>query len=225
MKFIVNIYLKAQKEIPTDEFNLIKHNMLCAINEYWPCEALMATYPNAEKLAKERYEYWFTAHLDEPELHATEVFEVCEKIYPLVMVHVRDQQYINHGDMQIGWTNDGSTAYSASNVYYDYYYRFIFNNKETDYEIVDVKKYLHRICTESPDAMKRYEDKHWMWRSTGSWDNFMEATTLAEAIEEFEAYYENMCWKALESARRSLNTATDNYRLINQHMRYRRNNG
>ena len=224
MKFIVNIYLKAQKEIPTDEFNLIKHNMLCAINEHWPCEALMATYPTSEKMAKERYEYWFTAHLDEPELHATEVFEVCEKIYPLVMVHVRDQRYINHGDMQIGWTNDGSTAYSASSVYYDPYYRFIFNNKETDYEIVDIKRYSGKACTD-PHAMKRYEGKDWMWKCTSSWDNFMEAKTLDAALEEFEAEYESTCWKSVESLRRRLDTAIDNCRLMNQHMRWRRNNG
>ena len=135
MKFLVNIYLKAQKEIPNDELMLIKNNMLCAINWYWPCEALMVTHPSFEKLASGRYEYWFTAHLDEPELHATEVFEVCDKVYPLVMVHVRDQKYINHGDMQIGWTNDGVTAYSASRMYADPYYRFIFNGKETDYEV------------------------------------------------------------------------------------------
>lgn len=221
MKFIVNIYLKAEKEIPSDELMLIKHNMLCAINEYWPCEALITTYATAEKLAKERYEYWFTAHLDEPELHATEVFEVCERVYPLVMVHVRDQRYINHGDMQIGWTNDGSTAYSANRVYYDPYYKFIFNNKETDYEVVDIKNYSGKACTD-PYAMKRYDGKDWMWKCTGSWDNFMEAKTLNEALEEFEAYYENMCWKSINSLNDRLNAALDNYYLMNQHMKWRK---
>ena len=50
MKFLVKIYLKAQKEIPTEELNLIKHNMLCAINNEWPCEALMITYPTFDKI-------------------------------------------------------------------------------------------------------------------------------------------------------------------------------
>ena len=220
MKFLVNIYLKAQKEIPNDELMLIKNNMLCAINEYWPCEALMITYPSFEKLSSGRYEYWFTAHLDEPELHATEVFDVCDKVYPLVMVHVRDQKYINHGDMQIGWTNDGVTAYSADRMYADPYYRFIFDGKETDYEVVNIKNYSGKACTD-PYAMKRYEGKDWMWKSTGSWDNFMEAKTLDEALEEFEAYYESMCWKSIDSLRKRLDTAIDNYRLMNQHMKWR----
>ena len=202
MKFIVNIYLKDEKEIPTDELNLIKNNMLCAINEYWICEALM--------LSSGRYGYWFTAHLDEPELHATEVFEVCDKVYPVVMVHVRDQKYINHGDMQIGWINDGANAYSASSVYYDPYYRFIFNGKETDYEVVDIKNYSGKACTD-PYAMKRYEGKNWMWKSTGSWDNFMEAKTLDEALEEFEKYYHRQLWKSIENIRKRLEEATDNF--------------
>lgn len=209
MKFLVNIYLKAQKEIPNDELMLIKNNMLCAINWYWPCEALIATYPNTEKLAKGCYEYWFTAHLDEPELHATEMFEVCEKVYPLVMVHIRDQRYINHGDMQIGWTNDGSTAYSPDRVYYDPYYRFIFNNKETDYEVVDIKNYSG-IHTD-PLTMKRYDGKDWMWTSTGSWDNFMEAKTLDAALEEFEKHYHKQLWKSIENLRSRLEEAIDNF--------------
>ena len=224
MKFLVNIYLKAQKEISIDELNLIKNNMLCAINEYWPCEALMVTYPSFEKLASGRCEYWFTAHIEEDELDATEVFEVCDKVYPLVMIHVRDQKYINHGDMKIGWTNDGVTAYSSDKAYYDPYYRFIFTGKETDYEVVDVPKYSGRLCTCERD-MERYKDKKWMWKSTGSWDNFMEATTLNEALEEFEAYYESVCWKSIDSLRKRLDTAIDNYRLINQHMKWKRNNG
>ena len=210
MKFLVNIYLKAQKEIPNDELMLIKNNMLCAINEDWPCEAFMVTYPSFEKLASGRYEYWFTAHLDEPELHATEVFEVCDKVYPLVMVHVRDQKYINHGDMQIGWTNDGVTAYSANRMYADPYYRFIFDGKETDYEVVDIKNYSSKTCTD-PHAMKRYEGKDWMWKCTSCWDNFMEAKTLDAALEEFEKHYHRQLWKSIENIRKRLEEATNNF--------------
>ena len=213
MKFLVNIYLKAQKEIPTDELNLIKNNMLCAISWYWPCEALIPTYPTFDKINSGKYEYWFTAHLEEDELFATEVFEVCDKVYPLVMVHVRNQKYINHGDMQIGWTNDGITAYSADRLYADPYYRFIFNGKETDYEIVDIKNYAGKACTD-PHVTKRYEGKDWMWKSTGSWDNFMEAKTLDEALEEFEKYYWKRIVHAVSVAKDRLNEAMNNWEIM-----------
>ena len=210
MKFLVKIYLKARKEIPTDELNLIKNNMLCAINNDWPCEALMVTYPTFDKINSGRYEYWFTAHIEEDELDATEVFDVCDKVYPLVMVHVRNQEYINHGDMQIGWTNDGVTAYSPDRAYYDPYYRFIFDGKETDYEVVDIKNYSGKACTD-PHAMKRYEGKDWMWKCTSCWDNFMEAKTLDKALEEFEKYYHRQLWKSIENIRKRLEEATDNF--------------
>lgn len=213
MKFLVNIYLKAQKEIPNDEIMLIKNNMLYAINEYWPCEALIPTYPTFDKINSGRYEYWFTAHLEEDKLDAAEVFTVCDKVYPLVMVHVRDQKYINHGDMQIGWTNDGVTAYSTDRVYYDPYYRFIFDGKETDYEVVDVPKYSGRLCTCERD-IKRYQDKKWMWKSTGSWDNFMEAKTLDEALEEFEKYYWKRIVHAVSVAKDRLNEAMNNWEMM-----------
>ena len=213
MKFLVNIYLKAQKEIPTEEVNLIKHNMLYAINNDGPCEALMVTYPTFDKINSGRYEYWFTAHIEEDELDATEVFEVCDKVYPLVMVHVRDQKYINHGDMKIGWTNDGVTAYSANRIYADPYYRFIFDGKETDYEIVDIKNYSKKECIDSR-KMKIYEGKDWRWQSTGSWDNFMEAKTLEEATEEFEKYYWKRIVHAVSAAKDRLNEAMNNWEIM-----------
>ena len=58
---------------------------------------------------------------------------------------------------------------------------------------------------------KRYDGVTYMWRCTGSWDNFMEAKTIEEAIEEFEKYYQEQLWKAVEGCRKHLEEATDNF--------------
>ena len=39
----------------------------------------------------------------------------------------------------------------------------------------------------------------------------MEAKTIDEAIEEFEKYYQKQLWKAVESSRRYLEKATENF--------------
>ena len=50
-----------------------------------------------------------------------------------------------------------------------------------------------------------------MWRCTGSWDNFMEAKTIDEAIEEFEKYYQKQLWRAVEGTRKHLEEAIDTF--------------
>jgi hypothetical protein len=64
---------------------------------------------------------------------------------------------------------------------------------------------------------RRYKDVAYMWRCTGSWDNFMEATTIDEAIEQFERYYHKMLWDSVEGRKKSLDDAINNFRDFDEY--------
>lgn len=127
---------------------------------------------------------------------------------PKAFVRVRDARFIDtaHG---IRWTNDGVTAYSDSSVYEDPMYEFHYNDFN-DYQIVYIPTYTKRF---RPLDQERYEKSgaKYMWRCTACWDNFMEAETIEDAIEEFEAMYRKKLWNSVVNEQESLRKATDKF--------------
>ena len=71
---------------------------------------------------------------------------------------------------------------------------------------------------------KKYEKSGatWMWSCTACWDNFMKATTLEEAIEEFEQLYMEKRWQAIEGCKKSLDDAIDSFRAFDQYRKNKR---
>ena len=128
---------------------------------------------------------------------------------PKAFVRVRDARFIDteHG---IRWTNDGITAYSDSSVYEDPMYEFHYNDFN-DYQIVYIPTYAERF---RPIDKERYEKigAKYMWRCTACWDNFMEAQTIEDAIEEFEKMYFEKLWNSVTSTQKELERATDRFR-------------
>lgn len=136
---------------------------------------------------------------------------------PKAFVRVRDARFIDteHG---IRWTNDGITAYSDSSVYEDPMYVFHYNDFD-DCEIVYIPIYAERFCLRDKERYEKNGAKY-MWRCTASWDNFMEAQTIEDAIEEFEAMYREKLWNSVVNEQESLRRATDRFREFDE---YRRN--
>lgn len=124
-------------------------------------------------------------------------------------VRVRDTRFIETGH-GIRWTNDGITAYSDSSVYEDPMYEFHYNDFN-DYQIVYIPIYANRFC---PRDKERYEKSgaKYMWRCTACWDNFMQAQTIEDAIEEFEEMYFKKLWSSVTNVQKELERATDRFR-------------
>ena len=61
-----------------------------------------------------------------------------------------------------------------------------------------------------------------MWNCVSSWDNWMEATTLEEAIEEFEQLYLEKRWQAVEGCKKSLDDAIDKFASFDKYRRNKR---
>lgn len=127
---------------------------------------------------------------------------------PKAFVRVRDARFIDTGH-GIRWTNDGITAYSDSSVYEDPMYDFHYNDFN-DYQIVYIPTYAERF---RPIDKERYEKSgaKYMWRCTACWDNFMEAETIEDAIEEFEEMYRKKLWNSVVNEQESLRQATDKF--------------
>lgn len=72
------------------------------------------------------------------------------------------------------------------------------------------------VIPETRNTMKECGST-FMWRSTCSWDNWMKATTVEEAIEEFEQMYKKMLWKSVEGLKQEVNNAIDNFAAFEEY--------
>lgn len=149
--------------------------------------------------------------------HAISIASYVQTFDPKAFVQVHDLRFkdIKHG---IRWVNDGITVYSDSSVYEDPKYEFHYNDRN-DYEIVYIPTYAKKFCSRDKDRYEKSGAKY-MWRCTACWDNFMEAETIEDAIEEFEKMYREKLWNSVVNEQESLRRATDKFREFDE---YRRN--
>ena len=148
--------------------------------------------------------------------HAISIESYVQTIDSKSYVRVRDLRFKDTG-YGIRWVNDGITAYSDSSVYEDPIYKFYYND-HNDYDIVYIPTYASRFC---PRDKKRYEKcgAKYMWRCTSCWDNFMEAETIEDAVEEFEAMYREKLGSSIVNEQENLRRATDRFRAFDEYMR------
>lgn len=141
--------------------------------------------------------------------HAISIASYVQTFDPNAFVRVRDLRFKDTGH-GIRWVNDGVTAYSDSSVYEDPKYVFHYNDFD-DYEIIYIPTYAEKFC---PRDKERYEKTgaKYMWKHTACWDNFMEAQTIDEAIEEFEEMYFEKLWNSVTNTQKELEKATDRFR-------------
>ncbi len=148
--------------------------------------------------------------------YAISIASYVQTFDPKSYVRVRDLRFkdTRHG---IRWVNDGVTAYSDSSVYEDPTYEFHYNDCD-DYEIVYIPTYAAKFC---PRDKERYEKTgaKYMWKCTACWDNFMEAQTIEDAIEEFEKMYREKLWSGMVNLQNRLRDATDKFRDFDEYRR------
>lgn len=170
--------------------------------------------PSNEQLARGDYIYRWIINVCDTAAHAQDLFLWINPIQggKLILVDVLDHQFDPTHKCNRGyyWTNEGETWYHDSErLYVDSVYEFHANGTQ-DYEIVHIPTYIDKRVERDK---KRYlkSGATYMWRCTGSWDNWMKATTLPEAIEEFEQMYKKMLWNSVEGNKKSLDRAIESF--------------
>lgn len=129
-------------------------------------------------------------------------------------VRVCDVRFADTGH-GIRWVNDGITVYSDSSIYEDPVYEFHYNDFN-DYQIVYIPTYTAKFCARDKERYEKTGAKY-MWRCTASWDNFMKAQTVDDAIEEFEAMYHEKLWNGVVNEEESLRRAIDKFRVFDEY--------
>ena len=213
MKYMIEVVNKFEKNPTTEEFGSICDSIVEAVDNYCdnPERFFHVTYPSQSEIESGRVSY----HVDiliksEKELRSSELFELLNlnDRHPLVKVTVQESRFCKKADKDIYWYHEGETTYWDGSTYINPNYDLYINGNTyytVQYVPVAIKNMYER-------DKQRYKDVQYMWRCTGSWDNFMQATTIDEALKEFEGIYHNMLWKAIEGTRKSLKEAEDNFR-------------
>ena len=133
---------------------------------------------------------------------------------PKAFVRVCDVRFADTGH-GIRWVNDGITVYSDSSIYEDPVYEFHYNDFN-NYQIVYIPTYAAKFCARDKERYEKTGAKY-MWRCTASWDNFMKAQTIDDAIEEFEAMYREKLWNSVVNEEESLRRAIDKFRVFDEY--------
>ena len=146
--------------------------------------------------------------------HAISIASYMQTFDPQAFVRVRDARFADTGH-GIRWVNDGITVYSDSSIYEDPVYEFHYNDFN-DYQIVYIPTYAAKFCARDKERYEKTGAKY-MWRCTASWDNFMKAQTIDDAIEEFEAMYREKLWDSVVSEEESLRRSIDKFRVFDEY--------
>ena len=210
-KYHIIVVPKFEKNPSSEEFETICDNLVDAVDEL--CNhnerSFKVTFPLQSEIDKGMFSYQIHIFIKgEDDLRSTTIFEKLNPIHPLTLVNLQEKRFCKRADTEIYWFHEGETTYWDGGTYispnYDLYIKG--NTYYTvQYVPVAIKNMYER-------DKERYKGVTYMWRCTGSWDNFMNATTLDGALKEFEGIYHNMLWRTIEGTRKSLNEAEDNFR-------------
>ena len=210
-KYMIEVVPKFDKNPTAEEFENIRDSIVDEVDNYCNNQerSFHVTYPYQKDIDEGRFTYRIHILIkSEKELRSAALFELLNLVdkHPLVMVTVQESRFCKR-DAPIFWYHEGETTYWDGSTYispnYDLYVTG--NNYYTiQYVPVAIKNMYDR-------DKQRYDGVTYMWRCTGSWDNFMKAKTIDEAIEEFEKYYQKQLWGAVEGTRKHLEEAIDTF--------------
>lgn len=219
----IKVVVKFPHEPSTEYLDSYVDNMMELVDDY--CNHRPRSFhiepPAPEQIVTRDFVYRWVIDVCDASAHAEELFKLIKDITSvgkLVLVNVLDHEYDIAHKIKVGyyWTNDGETWYHDSErAYVDAYYDFHVNDCQ-DYTIIHIPTYIQRM---SPRDRERYEKSGatFMWKCTACWDNFMKATTLKDAIEEFEVMYKEKLWQSVEGYKKSLDKATDAFREFDEY--------
>ena len=210
-KYMIEVVPKFDKNPTAEEFENICDSIVDTVDNYCNNQerSFHVTYPYQNDIDEGRFTYRIHILIkSEKELRSAALFELLNLVdkHPLVMVTVQESRFCKR-DAPIFWSHEGETTYWDGSTYISPNYD-LYVNGNNYYTIQYVPVAIKNMCDRDK---KRYDGVTYMWRSTGNWDNFMEAKTIDEAIEEFEKYYQKRLWKAVEGSRKDLEKATDNF--------------
>ena len=219
----IKVVIKFEDEPSTEYLDSYVNNMMEVVDDYcnYRSRSFHVQPPKPEQIATRDFVYRWIIDICDASAHAEELFKLINDITSvgkLLLVNVLDHEYDIAHKANVGyyWTNEGETWYHDSEKpYVDPYFDFHVNDYQ-DYTIVHIPTYIQRM---SPRDKKYYEKSGatFMWRCTSCWDNFMKATTIKDAIEEFEVMYKEKLWQSVESYKKSLDKATDAFREFDQY--------
>lgn len=209
-KYVIEVVLKFEKNPTDEEFENICDNIVDAVDNYCNNQerSFHVTFPLQKDIDEGRFTYRIHILIkSEKELRSAALFELLNLVdkHPPVMVTVQESRFCKR-DSPIFWHHEGETTYRDGGTYISPNYD-LYVNGNNYYTIQYVPVAIKNMCDRDK---KRYDGVTYMWRCAGSWDNFMQAKTIDEAIEEFETYYQGRLWRAVEGCRKDLEEATDN---------------
>lgn len=210
-KYMIEVVPKFEKNPTDEEFENICDSIVDAVDNYCNNQerSFHVTFPLQKDIDEGRFTYYIHILIkSEKELRSTALFELLNLVdkHPLVMVTVQESRFCKR-DAPIFWYHEGETTYCDGSTYISPNYD-LYVNGNNYYTIQYVPVVIKNMCDRDK---KRYDGVAYMWRCTSSWNNFMEAKTIDEAIEEFEKYYQRQLWKSVEVCRKQLEEATDNF--------------
>lgn len=222
MKYVIKVYPKFKEEVDAETFQSISDSMINLIDKSIENSerSFYLTYPTSEQIRNNQLNYVVTIVVKTNRaLPSSELFVLLSTINPLIMVNVKELRFCAPMSITTAyWTNEGETTYNDGTTYYDCDYVFHFNFSD-DYCIQYVPHYLNRC---SGLNRSRYEGVNYMWRCTACWDNFLKATTIDEAIKEFEEYYYDKLWSTVENTKENLTKAIINLKNFSEYRENRR---
>ena len=213
MKYDVRIFMNfpdvLTEEKITDYVSLAQMMMFGRYSDLEYGEFTMIR-PTPEMIAKKQTYYIinFSCTGDVDCVTSEKVFDVVRSIYADIMVQVRDARFIGNGKKYY-WSNDGQSTYSDGGTYVDPEYVFHVEN-DADYRVIYIPEYLKTKLKHSHlDRYREYENHTFMWEATSTWNNWLEANTLDNALAEFEQIYYAKLVKTVQARRESLAKSID----------------
>ena len=209
---MVEVVPKFEKNPTDEEFENICDSIVGAVDNYCNNQerSFHVTFPLQKDIDEGRFTYRIHILIkSEKEIRSAALFDLLNLVdkHPLVMVTVQESRFCKR-DAPIFWYYEGETTYWDGSTYispnYDLYIK-----GNTYYTVQYVPVVIKNMCDRDK---RRYDGVTYMWRCTGSRDNFMQATTLDEALKEFEGIYHDMLLESIENTRKSFKDAQDDFR-------------
>lgn len=208
-EYLIDIVIKLDNKPTTEELDNIFISFANELDNISTCWHLIGITPPSESLIISGYVYKFHLTFKCKEvLKSSDIFNRLNPIHPLVLINLKESRFSKDLSKDIYWYHEGETTYHDGGTYISPNYD-LYINGNTDYTIQYVPLTIKNM---SDRDKKYYKDVTYMWVCTGCWDNFMKATTLDEALKEFEDYYYNILWNSIENTRKRLSEAEDKYK-------------
>ena len=221
---IIRIAVKFDNEPSLIFLDMYSNNLITAVDDY--CNNRQRSFiteePSREQKDRGDFVYRWEIEVDDCSVNVHDLFDIVNPIPggKVLLVDARNKKYDpNYNNSNVGyyWTNEGSTRYHDSQkVYRDAIWEFHVNG-HSDYRIIHIPTQIDKLMDERSKSFYRNSGATYMWSCVSSWDNWMKATTLEEAIEEFEQIYKQKLWKSVEGCKKSLDEAIDAFASFDEY--------